>query len=300
MVLDPIVRISSLRTTDFKNNILKMVVNREFYGYEIHKMLAKEGWDIELSRLYRILNEMSKEGLLEGRWAKSQLGPKRRLYAIGANGRNELNGLLLDAISTVHSFYGRYLASLAPKFNMIESIISPLTCGLKGNENIAFIAPGYSPMYDAVLSYLKLVVPQGKVFFIESKSAKLDLRLDGVLLIDGSYVDIPLKDDYVSLVFVIDLPGQNVLEKALKEWSRVINDKGKLAILTPSILVSKYEEPLSIGDFVEKYEHEAIEKGVSTDKEHLQALLNSSFNVVHERELVHMTTFIAFQKKSGN
>jgi hypothetical protein len=67
---------------------------------------------------------------------------------------------------------------------MIESIISPLTCGLKGNENIAFIAPGYSPMYDAVLSYLKLVVPRGKVFFIESKSAKLDLKLDARAIIN--------------------------------------------------------------------------------------------------------------------
>jgi ubiquinone/menaquinone biosynthesis C-methylase UbiE len=183
---------------------------------------------------------------------------------------------------------------------MIESIISPLTGGLKGNENIAFVAPRYSPMYDVILSYLKREMPQGKIFFVEPKSLKLDLRRDDILLVDGSYIDIPLKDDYVSLVFVIDLPNQNVLEKALREWSRVMNQKGKLAILTPSILVSKYEEPLSIGDFVEKYEHEAIEKGVHADREHLRALLNSFFNVVHERELVHMTTFIASQKKVGN
>jgi DNA-binding PadR family transcriptional regulator len=48
-----------------------MIGRRELYGYEIHKMLAIEGSDVEISRLYRILNEMSKEGLLEGRWAKS-------------------------------------------------------------------------------------------------------------------------------------------------------------------------------------------------------------------------------------
>jgi DNA-binding PadR family transcriptional regulator len=295
-----IVRISILRTVDFKNNILKMFGSRELYGYEIHKMLAIEGSDVEISRLYRILNEMSKEGLLEGRWAKSQLGPERRLYTIGTNGRNELNKILLDAISTVHSFYGRYLVNLAPKFNMIESIIIPLTGGLKGNENIAFIAPRCSPMYDVILSYLKREVPQGKIFFVEPKSVKSDLRRDDILLVDGSYVDIPLKDDYVSLVFVIDLPNQDVLEKALKEWSRVINQNGTIAILTPSILVSKYEEPMSIGDFVEKYEPEAIEKGLHADKEHLKALLNRFFNVVHEMELVHMTTFTASQKKVGN
>ncbi len=151
MVLDTIMRVSSLRTSDFKNNILKMIVNSEFYGYEIHKMLAEGGSDIELSRLYRILNEMSKEGLLEGRWAKSQLGPKRRLYTISANGRNELNGLLLDAISTVHSFYGRYLASLAPKFNMIESIISIFnTCFIKESFSINFFYT--KPSFDAKLA----------------------------------------------------------------------------------------------------------------------------------------------------
>ncbi|MCJ7634064.1 PadR family transcriptional regulator [Candidatus Bathyarchaeota archaeon] len=286
-----------MRTADFKNIILKMFGNREFYGYEIHRMLASEGLDVEISRLYRILNEMSKEGLIEGRWAKSQFGPNRRIYKLGVNGRNGLNKILLDAIITVHSFYGLYLTNLIPKFNIIESLVHPFVDGLSGNENIAFITAKYSPMYDVLVSHLHQKVPHGKVFFIKPKSVQVDLRLSNLLLMDGSYGDIPLKDDYVNLLLAIDLPNEDALEKALKEWFRVINQNGKLAILTPTILVSKCDDPMSIGDFVEKNEHEAIEKGVHIDKGHLHTLLNSFFNVVHERELVHMTTFIASQKK---
>lgn len=286
-----------MKTADFKNIILKMFGNREFYGYEIHKMLASEGFNVEISRLYRILGEMSKEGLLQGRWEKSQLGPDRRVYKLGTNGKNELNKILFDAISTVHSFYGMYLINLSPKVNVIDNIMNPLIGGLKDNETIAFITSRYSPMNEVIVSYLHNKMPQGKIFLVKPKSISLDLRLDNVLLMDGSFGDIPLKDDYVDLLFIIDLPNENALEKAVKEWRRVINKNGILAILTPTILVSKYEEPMSIGDFVEKYEHEAIEKGLRIDREHLQAFLDNSFNVVHERDFVHMTIFMASEKK---
>jgi len=88
-----------------------------------------------------------------------------------------------------------------------------------------------------------------------------------------------------------------VLKRALKEWARVMNRTGKLAILTPTILVSKHEDPMSIGDFVEKHEHEGVESGVHIDKEHLRTLLRGLFNVVHERDIAHMTTFTASGKK---
>lgn len=288
-----------MRTANFKDMILKMFGNREFYGYEIHKMLASEGFEVEISRLYQILNEMAKEGLLEGRWAKSQFGPNRRLYTLGMNGKTSLNKILLDAIVTVHSFYGLYLTSLAPKINILERIVTPFVEGLVGNENIAVVVAKYSLMYDVILSHLHQKVPQGKIFLVKPQSVQVDLKLDNLLLMGGSYGDIPLKDDYVTLLVAIDLPNEDALKNAMKEWCRVTNQKGKLAILTPTILISKFDDPMSIGDFVEKHEHETIEKGVRIDKEHLQTLLNSFFNVVHEGELVHMTTFIASQKRSN-
>jgi len=69
-----------LRTEDLKKIILKTFRRREFYGYEAYKKLKSKDIKIEISRLYRVLNEMQREGLLDNRWERSQLGPRRRVY----------------------------------------------------------------------------------------------------------------------------------------------------------------------------------------------------------------------------
>ena len=78
-----------MRTDDYKIAILKMAKGKEFHGYEAHKRLASENIEIELSRLYRILNDMLREGLLEGRWTRSQIGPRMRVYRVGEKGEEE-------------------------------------------------------------------------------------------------------------------------------------------------------------------------------------------------------------------
>ena len=90
----------------------------------------------------------------------------------------------------------------------------------------------------------------------------------------------------------MDLPEKDILERALREWHRIITKNGKLVICTPTILVHKYEDPLTIGDFVEKYEHETIEKGEHVDRDFLQILLKKFFKKVEERQIVHMTFFL--------
>jgi len=95
----------------------------------------------------------------------------------------------------------------------------------------------------------------------------------------------------------MDLPQKKSLEKALKEWYRVLKQDGKLGMLTPAILLQEHEDPLTIGDFVEKYEHETIEKGEKIDKAFLQAQLKNFFAAVEERQIVHMTILQASPRK---
>ena len=44
-----------------KKLILKLLGHKEVYGYEVHKILASEGVELEISHLYRVLNGMLKE-----------------------------------------------------------------------------------------------------------------------------------------------------------------------------------------------------------------------------------------------
>jgi dsDNA-binding SOS-regulon protein len=63
----------------------------------------------------------------------------------------------------------------------------------------------------------------------------------------------------------------------------------------PTFFVHKYDDPLSIGNFIEKYEHEAVEKGDYMEAEALKALLQKSFHRVKEKQFVHMTLFLAYK-----
>lgn len=278
-------------TSDLKNIVLKMFGDREFYGYQVHKMLVTEGVKVDISRLYRVLNEMLKEELLESRWEKSRIGPRKKIYQLGKRGREELKSILLDAIKTVHGFYGSYLMKLLPKVNIVDDIVSLFMDGLEGEDNVAYVISKYSRMNEVLISTLQIKVPQIKIFLVKPGSVEVDLNLDNVSIMDGTYRHIPLKYEHVNRLLVIDLPKTDHLEAALKEWQRVLKRDGMVVICTPTILVSKYEDPLKIGEFIEKYEHEDIERGEPIDKDFLQALLKKFFNKIEEREIVHMTFF---------
>jgi PadR family transcriptional regulator PadR len=278
-----------MRTADLKTVILKLFGHREFYGYEVHKSLASEGVELEISRLYRVLNGMMNEELLESSWKTSRLGPKKRMYRLGEKGRTALNDIFLDAIQTVHSFYGAYLRSLLPTINVFKEIYQLLTNELKGNEILVFITTGFSPMHEMLIHNLHSQLPHGKLFLVKPSSLIVDVNLDNLLVLDGFYDDIPLKTDYADCMILIDLPKTEYLERALKEWHRVLTPNGTLAILTPTILLETYDDPLTIGDFIEKHEHETIEKGEHVDWEVLDEHVKYYFTTIKEQSLVHMT-----------
>jgi PadR family transcriptional regulator PadR len=278
-----------MRAQELKRTILRMYGGGEFYGYDVHKRLALAGIQVEVSYLYRVLNEMLREGLLEGRWEKSPLGPRKRIYRVDKQGREELERTLLDAIGTVHMFYGKYLMGLAPKLNVVEDICTPLMDGLQEKCNIGVLASQYSPMIEGLIRTMRGISPGGKTFLIKPASGPDDLKLHGLTVIAGTYNDIPLRKDLLDLLLVIGLPPKNSLATALAHWHRVLNSGARLAVMVPTILLEAYEDPLTIGDFVEKHEHETIEMGERIDKEALLALLKDAFIRVEERQIVHIT-----------
>jgi len=217
------------------------------------------------------------------------------MYRLGSRGREELDRILLDSIQTVHSFYGDYLLSLRPEIDVFEDIFMLLTDELDKGGNVAYLAVKDSTMHRIMLLNLQKRVPQGKVHFVKPPSVVADLTLEDLVVMNGTYDDIPLKDGFADLLVVIDLPKEDLLEAALREWHRVIGQNGKLTIMTPTILVHRYRNPLTIGQFIEKYEHETIEKGVHVDRELLQTLLKTLFKKVGERVIVHMTIILAYE-----
>jgi DNA-binding PadR family transcriptional regulator len=287
--------LKTVRTEDLKKIVLRMFGGRKFYGYEVHKELASEKIEVSISRLYRVLTEMLRDGLLDGEWEKGQLGPRKRVYIIGEKGRKEREKILLDAIEIVHGFYSEYLLNLPGEANVLGGICKLLSDNVNREGEIAYISPEYSVMHEKMLQGLHGEVPDAKIYFVKPASLAVDLNFDNLWLLNGTYDNIPLRRRYVDLAIVAGVPERNYLRKSLKEWRRVLKQDGTLAMVTPTILVRKYDDPLSIDGFIEKCEHEVSEKGDYMEAQALKALLQKFFYKVGETEIVHMTIFLASQ-----
>jgi DNA-binding PadR family transcriptional regulator len=281
---------------DLKTTILKMFKNSEFHGYEAHKRLITEGVEMDISRLYRVLNEMLSEGLLEGRWERSLRGPRMRVYRLGEGGRKELDRIFRDAIDTTHYFYSEYLMSLPPEVNAFNIISRRISSNLKAGGNIVFVASQYSAPIERIIRGLHDEAPEAKIILVKPECLTIELKLDNLVFMEGTYTSIPLRDGYAALLYIVNIPTADSLEKALGEWCRVLGQSGTLAIATPTINVEKHKDPLTIGDFMERYEHEGTAKGVYVDKSFVEETLKKSFHRVTERQIIHLTIFLASEK----
>ena len=282
-----------LKTDDLKRSILLLLRNNELYGYDINRRLAQQDMNSNISRLYGILNEMHKDRLLRDRWERSKEGPRKKMYSLTDKGREALNEILLDAISTVHLFYGDYLRSLFPKVDVFGDIMGMLTDGMLERDNTAYLSHNFDGINQVLIRNIHLNNPEGKLYLVKPSDLDLNIDTENTNIFDGLYHDLPFKDDFIDRLIVIGVPTPETLVESTKEWNRVIKEGGRLTIITPSILIMTHEEPMTIGDFVEKYEHQVIEKGSLIDFEIFMSSLKDSFSDVVEREATHMTFITA-------
>jgi len=285
--------VCDVRSKDLKQTILKILDDGESYGYDVHRKLMREGVKIEISLLYRVLNEMLKENYLTGRWQKSVIGPRRRVYKIGKKGAVELNAILLEAIGTVHEYYGKYLMGLPAKVNALNRICRSLTRGLGQAATVGYLASEYSPFHEKMIRILCDEVPKGKVYFIKPASLRIELEIENLSSLDGTHQNIPLKNGHVDALLVIDVPPKKQLKNSVREWHRIVSRNGRLGILAPTALINKIDDPLTIGDFMEKYEHESVEGNEKFDRESFETMLSESFRKIEAREIAVMTLVLA-------
>lgn len=265
-----------MRTEDLKKVILRMCGSGEFYGYTLYKHLASKEIDVSSSRLYRTLAEMVQQGFLDSRWQKGQLGPRQRVYELSEKGRKEREKILLDAIATVHSFYSDYLLNLPAKTNVFNTICRILSDNLSGKPYIGYVTSDYSVMHEMILRGLHGEIPETNIYFVKPASLAVDLDLENLWFLNGTYDSIPLRQGYVDLMVIVGVPYERPLEKSLREWLRVLKKGGTLAICVPTVFMHRYEDPLSIGNFVEKYEHKPLEEGQYIEADEIKALLRKS------------------------
>jgi len=278
---------------DLKKTILNLFSIKDMYGYEVIKNIEINGKKIEAPRIYTILKELNNEGLLMDHWERSKTGPRRRIYSLAEKGKEALQEHLLEAISFVHHNYGIYLASLYPKVDLIGDILTPLLKGIDGEINIGYFTNQNYVMNNILLARLQSMMPQANIFLIKPRSVEITKNIKNVEILSGRYEEFSLKDGFADVLMIVDLPDDGIIGSAIKEWHRVLSPEGRLGIMTPSVLVKKREDPISIGDYVEKYEHEIRGQSNYIEGECLKKGLSEFFDEVEDKTIVHMTIVTA-------
>jgi len=264
----------------------------ECYGYEIHKRLASQGIQIDIGRLYNVLADMLTEGLLVCRWEKSAKGPQKRVYRLSEKGKKELDKILQDAIDTVHAYHAEYLLSLPSSSKAFEDFALMVAPEVKAYYRMAFFAQGFSIVDERILAVIKGRLTGSEIYVVCPKGVNLNLNVENVIFLHGEYESIPLKEKYVDLLIIEDLPSRQNLWKAAREWYRVTKEDGRLVLIAPTTFFCTFKDPLSIGDFVEKMKLQ--DHGGEPGKgETLMRILGKHFRKVEKRQMLQMTCLVA-------
>jgi PadR family transcriptional regulator len=285
-----------LKTAEIKLNILTTVKNSECYGYEIYKKLEAQDNAIEIGRLYKVLKEMLTEGTLSCRWEKSEKGPEKRVYKLTQKGREELDQILLGAIDTVHDYYTEYLSNLPPEISLFEDFAKTIIPKPKTRSKIVLYASRYSSMHERLLAALLDRAKESEVCLVR-KELENNTSIRNSIFLQGDYDSIPLRAKYVDLLILEGLPSHKNSLKAVKEWQRILKEKGKLVVIVPTAVFSAFRDPLTIGDFMEKMEYQSLHEVNAEKGETLEQLLKTYFLNVKKTKTLQMTSLVAARPK---
>ena len=282
-----------MRKEDLQKLILEILEKEETHGYEINEQLASRGIKPHLSYLYRVLADLEEEGYIESSKVKSDFGPDKKIYRLRKKGAEELYRELKKAVETIHVKYMEYLQKLPPNKSVLHKLQLLLDANAGKGEEILVIAP--KTFHDWMASKLCERFKEGNVYLVKPKSVKVNLKFSNLRVLDTPVEKLFLKDNFVDTLRAHGEPEN--FTRALNEFHRVLKMDGTLALIVPYFQLHKENSPLTLGEFVEKVEHEQSKEGTSRlDYINIEPMLLRYFRKVKSHRLAHLEIFIAKDK----
>jgi len=283
-----------MRKDDLKKTIVEILSSEEMHGYEVQKLLTSRGLRLGISYLYRVLAEMERGGYLESRRVKSTFGPEKKVYRLGEKGSAELDQELKNAVKIIHSKYFEYLGKLPPEKSAIRKLQRLLDAQVGGDHKILVVAPRV--FYDWMISPLCSKFKEGRIYLIKPPSVKVNIESANLVILDATAENIILKDNFIDAVRVHGEPKN--IRRATEEFHRVLRKDGSLAFIVPYSRPQRDDYPLTLGEFVEKVEHEVSEEDkTELDLTVVASLLSRYFQRVRNDRIAHLAIFVADGKK---
>ena len=150
-------------------------------------------------------------------------------------------------------------------------------------------------MHEGILATLRRKTAQGELYLIKPESIEVTIngQIEGLIILNGDLDNISLKNEYLDSLVVVDLPSRSQRIEAIGELHRVLKRDGRLIILVPSVLVTKCEDPMTLGDFIEIYEYQYVHRSDKIDGNSLIKDLERFFGRIQETKILYMTVLLA-------
>ncbi|MHA1964422.1 MAG: PadR family transcriptional regulator [Candidatus Thorarchaeota archaeon] len=244
-----------MKKHELTTKILLLIGYEEIHGYDLHKEIVFRGTKISQSRLYSILADMVSDGLLTKRWETSKHGPRKKMFTLSETGLELRMNLLIEAVESVHRFYMEYLGRLPQESNFFDQIWSALTKKPREKPRVAVLIGHISQTVRYIISRCHNHFSDGVFYILKNPDVDLEDIGNDWLVLDGIYNNLPLKDEYLDLLVVVGFHKTYADAGVVQEWFRMIKNNGTLAVMASAIQTSEPETPLSLGDYIEFYQH---------------------------------------------
>jgi len=262
--------------------VLRALHGKELHGYAIQRELTSAGFNVEVGNLYRVLRSMEVQGQVRSRWSESHRGPRKRVYAVGPEGRRQQEIMLRDAIFTILQEYADYLtAHVAPQTEDLEGTIVVVT------------SPFFDPVRQTVLRRISSRLVRGRLYLVKPPQVAFESDHRKVTVLDGSHLHIPIQDGTATGVIFNDIPSGPEMEKALDEATRVLDPEGWLSIAT-LFPTRPSEDPAPLTVYLFRLMATLFGNIPSVDPEELERHLRERFRSVHRVTLADESIFNAW------
>ncbi|MEA3198834.1 MAG: Transcriptional regulator PadR-like family [Thermoplasmata archaeon] len=204
--------------------ILRLLRAQPMHAYAVAARLAQEGETADRATVYRRLDRLERAGLLASSDAPGQ-GPRRRVYRVAPAGtralHDELRGALDRLMAAYHDATRRRSGGGS---RMPEGPVAMVSGSRVGSLELR------------ILGHYAAARPRQTFLVVPPGTALPGRAPPGLVVMEGAWSALPLRDAHARLLFVNELPPTRALPRAAREWARVLAPGGTLHAIAPAPL----------------------------------------------------------------
>ena len=271
--------------------IVRMLLDRELSGYDLHKEMTSKGVKIRSNYVYMVLASMHGRGLLKGRWLEGAGGPRRHLYSLSREGKEEFMLLVQESVNLimdafVHANLG---AQDLPDHSdsvrgMFERLGVPFPrCGARFIVSV----PAFDPLmcYPIAFRVLGETFPDASVWVIKPPSVKIPSDGANLTFLDGWRHDMPVKDGFADYLMLEGFPKEASEEDEVSECLRVLKNDAHLIIRHPAVMTAERRPKFTtFGEFASRLFYDFSEQDRLISVERVKELLSSRCREIRDAE----------------